>query len=103
MVWVGKDDNTPMGLTGSSGALRVWSQLIHPIAHRSYTPSITSDIDFHVIDNETGWLAEMACENAIQLPFIKGSAPQQISPCVTSGLIKTNETEWLDDDVDDYD
>lgn len=28
VVWVGKDDNSPTGLTGSSGALRVWAKVM---------------------------------------------------------------------------
>jgi penicillin-binding protein 1B len=31
VVWVGRDDNKPMGLSGSSGALRVWGDIMASI------------------------------------------------------------------------
>ena len=31
IVWVGYDDNRPTGLTGSSGALRVWSSVMQEL------------------------------------------------------------------------
>ena len=44
-VWVGRDDNQPTGLTGSSGAMRVWSDFmrfseIKPLAFEN-PPGIT--------------------------------------------------------------
>ena len=32
VVWVGRDDNKPMGLSGSSGALRVWGDIMAEIS-----------------------------------------------------------------------
>ena len=91
VVWVGKDNNTPTGLTGSSGAMKVWSSLMKAIAHRSYEPHMTPDIEYFTIDRETGLLAEEPCKNTIQLPFIKGTQPQTKSPCVTDG-----KSGWFD-------
>ncbi|HEX5637886.1 MAG TPA: penicillin-binding protein 1B, partial [Gammaproteobacteria bacterium] len=31
VVWVGRDDNAPTGLTGSSGALRIWTNLMQHV------------------------------------------------------------------------
>ncbi|MDX1519801.1 MAG: penicillin-binding transpeptidase domain-containing protein, partial [Gammaproteobacteria bacterium] len=31
VIWLGKDDNTPTGLTGSSGALQVWTDIMQEI------------------------------------------------------------------------
>jgi len=34
VVWVGRDDNKPMGLSGSSGALRVWGDIMASIENQ---------------------------------------------------------------------
>ena len=91
VVWVGKDNNTPTGLTGSSGAMRVWSPLMNTIAHRSYRPQMTADIENYTIERETGLMAEATCQNTIQLPFIRGTEPQTKSPCVSGG-----KSGWFD-------
>ena len=85
VVWVGKDNNTPTGLTGSSGAMRVWSPLMKAIALTPYSPQMTSDIAFLTIDHETGLLGDDSCENTIELPFINGTEPQTKSSCVSGG------------------
>ena len=37
VVWIGYDNNTPTGLTGSSGSLTVWSRLMSGIATTSWS------------------------------------------------------------------
>lgn len=36
VVWVGEDNNAPMPITGSTGALRVWTHTMQQLAHSSY-------------------------------------------------------------------
>ena len=92
VVWVGKDDNTPTGLTGSSGAMRVWSSLMSSIALRSYSPEMPSDIVIFPIDRESGLIADESCENTIQLPFIRGTEPTAKSSCISGG----GSSGWFD-------
>lgn len=35
VVWVGRDDNRPAKLTGSAGALRVWTDIVPPLVSRT--------------------------------------------------------------------
>lgn len=90
VVWVGRDDNQPAGITGASAAMRVWSAIMRKAAHRGYQPGLSDNIEMHWIDRETGELGQQSCENAIELPFIPGSEPTTTSSC--SGSSSSN---WL--------
>ena len=85
VVWMGYDDNRPSGLTGSSGAMRVWSKLMRRIASTDYPLQLDENIEFHSIDRDTGLLGGPGCENTIQLPFIKGSQPTRSAECADQG------------------
>jgi penicillin-binding protein 1B len=65
VVWVGADNNTPIGLTGSSGAMKVWDEIIthlgiHPLHH-------PPGDDLQTIDYETGLLAREGCADVVQV------------------------------------
>ncbi len=81
VVWMGYDDNRPTGLTGSAGALRLWSKQMQAIGVSDYPLRFDDEIEFHIIDRQSGMVGAAGCENTIELPFIKGSAPQQRAEC----------------------
>jgi len=81
VVWVGRDDNTPMGLTGSSGALPVWADLMKDISRRGLEPIRPDGVEWLLIDPANGQRAVEGCEGALWMPFIEGSAPASVSPC----------------------
>ncbi len=62
VVWVGRDDNKPMGLTGSSGALRVWGDIMATIDNQPLSDSSPDTIE----------LASACGRSAI--PFSRGHA-----------------------------
>lgn len=88
VVWMGYDDNRPAGLTGSSGAMRIWSKVMETISSKSYVSAMPDNIDMHWIDRKSGLLTGKECENAIELPFIRGSAPESQAEC--SGAASSN-------------
>lgn len=81
VVWVGRDDNTPMGLSGSSGALPIWLDLmrnsdVHPI------PRVLPDsMALRWVEPATGRAAGPECAGAIELPFQQGTGPGNPVPC----------------------
>ncbi|MBL4712242.1 MAG: penicillin-binding protein 1B, partial [Gammaproteobacteria bacterium] len=90
VVWTGFDDNQPTSLTGSSGAMRVWQNIIKHAAYASYYSPEMSTTEKHWIDLENGLLSDDGCENAVELSFIVGSQPQQESDCSNS-----DSTNWF--------
>ncbi|NII10041.1 penicillin-binding protein 1B [Oleiagrimonas sp. C23AA] len=80
VVWVGRDDNKPTHLWGSSGALKVWESLF------KHLPTRPLDLDTHGlqyawINPKTGHRTQQACEGAVQLPFVAGYVPQDEDGC----------------------
>lgn len=81
IVWIGKDNNEPMGLTGSAGALRVWADIFQNINPRSSVITKPAEIEMALIDTESGLIGDSGCDNTVKLPFIKGSVPVEVAPC----------------------
>ena len=79
--WMGADNNSPVKLTGSSGALRVWSDIMRSTAQQSLLPEPGDDLEYYWIDMNNGLLSSNKCEGAAQLAFVKGTAPQEHSDC----------------------
>jgi penicillin-binding protein 1B len=67
VVWMGRDDNKPAGLTGSSGAMRVWGQLM---AQMPITP-----LSIVYPESIVKVKPKPACKEAEWIPFVKGSEP----------------------------
>ncbi len=81
VIWVGRDDNRPIGLTGSNGAMRVWEALMGNLDLTSTTNPGTGDLRFVQIDSDNGLLASNECANRINLPFVPGTQPTSYSSC----------------------
>ena len=88
VVWIGRDDNLPTGLTGASGAVPVWIALMQNIRSRELRMSLPENVEHVWIDWETGQRSGPKCNNAVQLPFIIGSAPEQMAECRRQSWIK---------------
>ena len=95
VAWIGRDDNKPTGLTGSSGALQLWSALMRRISTQPVSLIPPDNIKMEWIDPANGLLANEQCEYAVSYPFINGSAPEQDSPCVSSTMNRTKT--WFND------
>lgn len=81
VVWVGNDDNFETGLTGSSGALRVWSDLFQHIPVQDLVLNEPDDITYHWVDRKSGLLAGFGCQNTVKLPFLKNHRPVKYAEC----------------------
>lgn len=88
VVWLGRDDNQPMPLTGSSGALQVWADLVFGLRPLSFESPVPANVAYQWVDETVGVLTEEGCENARLVPFIKGSEPQQHSDCSSSPAVR---------------
>ncbi len=81
VVWVGRDDDQPMGLTGAMGALPVWTAVMKQIANQGVDLIVPSNIEPVWIDEDNGLLADEKCSTAKSFPYVIGSAPTDISSC----------------------
>lgn len=84
-VWVGRDDNQPARLTGASGALKIWGNIMAKSNPEVLRVNMPEGVDEVWIDPNSNLLATAECADAVRIPFIMGSEPQEKSPC-TGGL-----------------
>ncbi len=61
VVWIGYDDNTPTGLTGSSGSLAVWSRFMGSISTTPLSMPLPEGLQEARIDYLTGYVARPDC------------------------------------------
>ncbi|MBI4809441.1 MAG: penicillin-binding protein 1B [Nitrosomonadales bacterium] len=81
VVWVGRDDNKPSGLTGASGAMTVWGEMMKNIQPEPLEPAMPEDVELVNVDPVTGLRYIEECRTGVPMPFIKGSAPTEVSGC----------------------
>jgi penicillin-binding protein 1B len=75
VVWVGRDDNESTGLTGASGAMQVFGRIMAQIPNTPLVLTPPENIEWAVIDPETGRRTNHNAPGALAVPFLRGSAP----------------------------
>ena len=80
VVWVGFDDNQPVGLSGGRAALPIWTQFMKTaLAGRANLPFDAPDgISFVDIDPDTGKLAAPGCPRLLREAFLAGTEPVEV-------------------------
>jgi penicillin-binding protein 1B len=79
VVWLGNDSNKPTSLTGSTGALRIWTDFMKRVPQHSVAMVQGEEISYDWFDTATGYRTDEHCQGSIRLPFWKpaGSIPYQ--------------------------
>ncbi|CAA6827026.1 MAG: Multimodular transpeptidase-transglycosylase (EC (EC [uncultured Thiotrichaceae bacterium] len=80
-VWVGRDDNKPTNLTGGSGALKVWADMIRVLPTRPFKPVTPKNVRWVKIDKDSGLLYNPACGTSVSLPFSAKTMPKRKRKC----------------------
>jgi penicillin-binding protein 1B len=77
VVWVGLDNNQPLGLSGSQAALPIWTSFMkNALAGRGGSSFDAPDgVTFVEIDRDTGKMATPACPRVTNEAFIAGTEP----------------------------
>lgn len=80
VVWVGFDDNQPLGLSGTQAALPIWTPfMMGALAGRPNIPFEPPDgISFVDVDRDTGRLAAPGCPRILREAFLAGTEPMDI-------------------------
>ncbi|MCK5647641.1 MAG: penicillin-binding protein 1B [Gammaproteobacteria bacterium] len=96
VVWMGRDDNKPAGLTGSSGALKVWGKMMKQLDVGILDQNQPENIKWFWIDSMNQLKLTGRCNNAEFLPFIKGSEPEKTQSCTSGEYFEKNKVNWLE-------
>ena len=75
VVWVGRDDNTPSRLTGASGALQIWTDMMVELRPAGLDENAPEGVAIAWVDPHTGTLTDADCPDARALPFIEKRLP----------------------------
>lgn len=81
VVWLGRDDNGKTPLTGGTGALQLWTDIMASLDNRSMVFNQPDGVSYYWVEPANGLLSREGCEGARYLPFIDGSEPRQQSGC----------------------
>jgi penicillin-binding protein 1B len=94
VTWVGHDDNRPAGVTGSNAALPLWARLFRQLPVRAVSLDMPEGAYWTWVDPELNALSDASCAGAVQLPFVAGSEPQAVSPCLARLDRKDRKSFW---------
>lgn len=96
-VWVGRDDNRSARLSGASGAMLVWVDVIRKQPGRGLQWNAPAGIEWRWVERSSGWLADKDCADAVQWPFLHDKLPVRISPCVVNSPSAVQLPQTSDD------
>ena len=97
VAWVGYDDNSPTGLTGSAGALKIWDAIMAkmdlvPLAELSGANTVE-------IEYTTGLLANAGCAQIVSVPIPEGSVLRSKPGCgINLRSLSNRLRSWLQND-----
>ena len=82
VVWVGRDDARPAGVTGATAALPVWAKLFDALPQDPPSRSWPPNLEWYWVDWPAGLLAEEQCPAARAIPFAPDSSLPDYSDCM---------------------
>ena len=77
-VWLGRDDNQPIGLTGSSGALPVVSDIFAGLTVQPLSQSLPAGLTMTAFHRQSGVRVPLNCEQAIRFPARPQRLPENL-------------------------
>ena len=91
VVWVGRDDNQSTGLTGATGALPVWLNIVRELSAQPLQVLQPGGVTTYWVDAE-GALSAESCPDVRPVPYINGSEPKTRAAC----LQKPGWRRWVE-------
>ena len=89
VVWLGRDNNQPTGLTGASGALRVWSELMGALDVQSLRMPVPANVEQYWVDTANQRITDRDCPNSVPLPFMVSAQPAY-EPCSSASTLASS-------------
>ena len=78
-VWVGHDDNTPVNMSGASGALPIFAAFEAANSPKTLSRSFPSSLTIAHFNKQTGIHTQAGCPDLISVPAIKASLDKPAS------------------------
>ena len=84
VAWVGRDDNKPTGLTGASGAMRVWAAAMKGAAITPLELQLPAAVQWQNIDVRSSTILPAECPTGVAMPVHRDSVVNHASDCAPS-------------------
>lgn len=81
VTWLGTDDNESTGLTGASGALPIWAEIMNKIRTRPLSFAYDEQLEFAYVEADKGFIVDENCASAAYLAFRKSQVPEEFGNC----------------------
>ena len=81
-VWIGHDNNSTTGLSGSSGALQVWLEIMKVLRVEPLRSTLARGVVYEKVNLEQRSVVPKFCESDIVMPFAANSSPKTSGSCV---------------------
>jgi penicillin-binding protein 1B len=99
VVWLGYDDNRPTGLTGATGAMRIWDGVYARLSVSPLADGVGSD--WHDIEYDSGLLANSGCADVVSVPLPPDAVLQAKDGCGINlrnltNRLRRNVQSWFD-------
>lgn len=93
VAWMGRDDNGKTSLTGATGALQLWSELMRSASPSSLSDQVPEGVTEVLVDPEQGLQVIEPCEGVLRMPYMVGSEPDYGHFCGVSSSAESADEE----------
>lgn len=100
VTWIGADDNRPTGLTGSTGAARIWAGVLNGLDAQPYDAPPPAAVDGAWINYMTGIPTEQHCPDALLVPVPTTSDVPRAFGCNGETGFGARIRSWFRKDTD---
>jgi penicillin-binding protein 1B len=94
VAWVGEDDNRPAGVTGSNAAMQLWAGLFRNLPFEAVDLRLPDGAFWLWVEPGSGKLSADHCDGAVQIPFVDGSEPHEMSACAARMQEDDRDSFW---------
>ncbi|MEX2963959.1 penicillin-binding protein 1B [Microbulbifer sp. TYP-18] len=82
VVWLGRDDNERTSLTGASGALTIWTDIMRKLPHRHGRIEAPRGVEFKPVNRRGQYMDPRYCRGGKEIPFSYETQLQAAPECV---------------------
>ncbi|MFC6634461.1 penicillin-binding protein 1B [Microbulbifer taiwanensis] len=81
VVWLGRDDNERTSLTGSTGALTIWTEIMRQLPHRHGRIQAPRGVEYKPVNARGQYMNPEYCRGGTELPFSYETRLQPAPEC----------------------
>lgn len=93
-TWIGKDNNQPVNLSGSSGAMQIFIDYQQHQTPKSLVRRFPDGLGIAHFDQKTGAISKAGCQDTVSLPAIIAALPAAPKQCAGDPLEEKSKSLW---------